>query len=360
VVAHMRANTHDAHAICFMPRDLFGPREPVFWTRGCRGSSASKIRSPRFIGGPPLDLSLLTQVAMTSNDKGRALERALHTLERAILRHSPGLSEHTFKLESRKQLTVRGVRQEIDLYVSFDITPVYSAVFVFECKNWVKPVGKNEIIIFSRKIEAANAQQGFFVAKSFTRDAKAQAATDPRMELLVASEPEVLDIQSTLGEYHHLVLNPITNLDIEFFRKPGERVGTRGTIDLSTALLSIDGKPELLAKWIDGMAQNAFREAVLKQDTGALATGRYPSTFQATVTLEDKIVTIDGHRFLSICMEGRGSFDVLQPTVLSSFDIEKRGRSVRLQSSFADFTVDEDIATNQIEERRIKHVWSRR
>jgi hypothetical protein len=180
------------------------------------------------------------------------------------------------------------------------------------------------------------------------------------MELLVASEPEVLDIQSTLGEYHHLVLNPISNLDIQFFQKPGERVGTRGTIDPSTALLSIDGTPEPLAKWIDWMAQNTFREAVLKQDTGALATGRYSHTFQATVTLENQIVTINGQRFLSVCIEGQGDFDVLQPTVLSSFDIEKRGRSMRLLSSFADFTVSEDIALNHIDKRQIKHVWSRR
>src|SRR5437879_2880832 len=49
-------------------------------------------------------------------------------------------------------------------------------------------IPKNDIIIFSEKIKAAEAQRGFFVAPSFTRDAEAQARLDPRMELLTARE----------------------------------------------------------------------------------------------------------------------------------------------------------------------------
>src|SRR5689334_20905416 len=57
----------------------------------------------------------------------------------------------------------------------------YTVTFIFECKNWEDAVGKNEIIIFSEKIDAVSAQRGYFVAKSFTRDAEAQALKDPRM-----------------------------------------------------------------------------------------------------------------------------------------------------------------------------------
>jgi hypothetical protein len=66
---------------------------------------------------------------------------------------------------------------------------------VFECKNWQDKVGKNDIIVFSEKVKATNAQRGFFVAKSFTKDAVAQAEKDPRLELLTAAE---LDPSSVL------------------------------------------------------------------------------------------------------------------------------------------------------------------
>jgi hypothetical protein len=104
---------------------------------------------------------------MTSDDKGRALERAVHALERAILRDSPGFSDRTFRFEPRKMLIRDGVRHEIDLYVRIDVTQIHSVVYVFECTNWAAPVGKNEIIVFSEKIAAADAQRGFFIAKAF-------------------------------------------------------------------------------------------------------------------------------------------------------------------------------------------------
>lgn len=109
---------------------------------------------------------------MTSDDKGRALERAVHALERAILRDSPGFSESTFRIEPRKILVRDGVRHEIDLYVSIDVTPVHPAIYVFECKNWAVPVGKNEIIVFSEKIAAADAQRGFSSRRVLPRTPK--------------------------------------------------------------------------------------------------------------------------------------------------------------------------------------------
>ena len=124
----------------------------------------------------------------TNQEKGNALEQAVEAIETAILRSFPGYTENTFRIESKKILTVGGVRHEIDIYVAVDLGNRYTAVFVFECKNWLEKTGKNEIIIFAEKVKVSNAQRGFFVAKSYPRDATAQAQVDPRIELLIAEE----------------------------------------------------------------------------------------------------------------------------------------------------------------------------
>jgi hypothetical protein len=293
------------------------------------------------------------------NEKGRVLERAVHALERAILAHSPGYSERTFRFEPRKILLRNGVRHEIDLYVSIEITPLHSVVYVFECKNWMKPVGKKEIVDFADKIAVADAQRGFFIAKAFTRDAIAQAATDSRIELLIADEPELEDIRRTVGEYQDIIINPTAPDKVELFQNPGQRIGTPDVNDAFTTSVHIDGQPKPMVEWLCELGHAALQQAVLREDTAALSTGRYASTFQATFTLEDRLVTVNGTRFLSIYLEGHGSFDVIQPQIKSSFDVEKRGRFVHLVSSFDDFTCEHEIASGSKEGRKIRHVWAR-
>src|SRR5437763_15769992 len=95
-------------------------------------------------------------------EKGDQLERAVRAIEQAILAQSPGLKQNAFRIESKKLLVSDGVKHEIDLWVQVDIGPGYDSIFIFECKNWEEKVSKNEIIIFSEKIKATNAQRGFF------------------------------------------------------------------------------------------------------------------------------------------------------------------------------------------------------
>jgi hypothetical protein len=54
-----------------------------------------------------------------------------------------------------------GVHYEIDIFVTIDLSNGYKSVFIFECKNWQEPVGKNEVIVLSEKIAGAQAQHGY-------------------------------------------------------------------------------------------------------------------------------------------------------------------------------------------------------
>lgn len=129
-----------------------------------------------------------------SKKKGDRLEVAVRAVETMILSSAPNLNEGAFLIEAKKVLTVGGVRHEYDLFVTVDAGSGYKSIFVFECKNVADPVGKNDVIVFSEKIGAASAQRGFIVAPAFTRDAVAQAAKDPRIELVTTIEHLDLDV----------------------------------------------------------------------------------------------------------------------------------------------------------------------
>src|SRR5260370_22310207 len=153
----------------------------------------------------------------TPQDKGDALESAVAAIEEVILQSSVGMGRKPI-VEKKKIIIVNEVRHEIDVYVTADLAPGYKPVFIFECKNWKEAVGKNEIIIFSEKIDVSGATSGCFVAKSFTSDAVSQAKQDPRITLLLASE---YDAQNEEEAFQFFTRSPeMTQLDVTMF-KPG-------------------------------------------------------------------------------------------------------------------------------------------
>lgn len=103
-----------------------------------------------------------------AQEKGDALEKAVELIERFILDDN---SNATVTIEPKKIVVVNKVKHEIDIYITIDHGKGYKGLFIFECKNWAKKVDKNEIIVFSKKIEVTSAQKGYFIAKSFTDDA---------------------------------------------------------------------------------------------------------------------------------------------------------------------------------------------
>ncbi|MDD3878325.1 MAG: restriction endonuclease [Bacteroidales bacterium] len=116
--------------------------------------------------------------------KGQELEDAVHAIEQHIFKTQPGLREADIIFERNKILYLKGAKNEIDLFAQANFGKDLNVTFIFECKNWNKKVGKNEIIIFSEKVSEINAQKGFFMAKSFTRDAVSRAKNDGRIDLV--------------------------------------------------------------------------------------------------------------------------------------------------------------------------------
>jgi hypothetical protein len=121
-----------------------------------------------------------------SHEKGRSLENAVRFIQQTILESDPILKGTKFSIETNKIVVIAGVRNELDVYIKTLAGSHYESSWVFECKNWKKPVGKNEVIVLAKKIDSVGANRGFLVARRFSRDARAQAEQDGRLSLVLA------------------------------------------------------------------------------------------------------------------------------------------------------------------------------
>ncbi|GGG60518.1 restriction endonuclease [Bizionia arctica] len=117
---------------------------------------------------------------------GKSLERATELIETHIINHIQKSEIGKITIETNKIITPNQVKNEIDVYVTIDLKIGTSLIYIFECKNYKKKkVDKNDIIIFEEKLKLFNAQKGYFIAKTYTKDAKNRAAQNQRIELLV-------------------------------------------------------------------------------------------------------------------------------------------------------------------------------
>lgn len=257
-------------------------------------------------------------------EKGNELETAVRRIETAILKTRPGLSEGTFRIEGKKQINSRGVRHEIDIFVEVDLCDGYKANFIFECKNWSDSVGKNEIIVFSEKIQATLAQTGFFVARSFTRDAVAQAAKDERITLLSATE-----VDAPLPFSFHVVGRENTVANIDFYQQ--ERLGSareRVAIDISSVSASLDGFPIDLRKYMDDWVVQVCDTWLSRFNSEKLPEGSYPAQVEDSRQFEPGSLVIDAATFTSAQMTASFDVRVCWPQVTSHFEVVSRGRSI--------------------------------
>ncbi len=116
--------------------------------------------------------------------RGHELEKAVKFIQETILKSDPKLQGTRFSVEMNKIINVSGVHHEIDVLVKTLPDSPFESTWIFECKDWQKPVGKNEVIILATKVDAIRANRGFLVARRFTKDAEAQIVQDARLSLI--------------------------------------------------------------------------------------------------------------------------------------------------------------------------------
>jgi hypothetical protein len=268
-----------------------------------------------------------------AHSKGTALELAVHAIESAILRTFPGYSERTFHIESRKLISTGGVRHEIDIWVKVDLAAGYDATFIFECRNWQDKTSKNDIIVFSEKIRAANAQRGYFVARSFTKDAVAQAANDSRVELLKVKDLPSDEIPVPFG-FHGINLEGAEASVSLQLRKAGGRDSQPAVVNPTSATLVLDGEQVDWGKYVNEwvLAEADARSNRFQSTTAD--EGIHELGFEAKRAFGNGRAILNDDELLAVSISGKAKVRVVKPKVVSFFEVEKRGRALTVLIDF--------------------------
>jgi hypothetical protein len=265
--------------------------------------------------------------ANMKKQKGDDLERAVKRIEEAILKYSSTLDPDKFVVENKKIVIAEGVLHEIDLYVEVSVAQGYKSKFIFECKNWKQNVGKNDIIIFSEKIQATSSQIGFFVARGFSKGATAQAAKDERIELLLASDFPL--------DYPRMLVTGRSgfNGDIKLTKRSaiGKIDPSFMTIDISTAKAIFNGNEIDLYEFLGEESNQGFDEALKQIDTTKLDPGAYPIQFQITMVLPENQLLVNGDDIAKIHLDVSVELLIHKPRVIHHFAIEGRGKYIELE-----------------------------
>jgi hypothetical protein len=268
------------------------------------------------------------QSTKTAKAKGDSLESAIQILERAILIQSPSYSEKTFRFEAKKIISVAGVHHELDIWVSVDHGSGYEAIFIFECKNWRKKVTKNDFIVFSEKIKVAEAQKGFFVAKSFTRDAKAQAKTDPRIQLLRVRELEFVEVPEALQHFH--ILNQAGfHAECNIKLKVDQETGQSYAIDMNATEIILDGQTRPMQQDVEEWQREVIAETTNSFRSEHVPEGAYTLPFEYMREFEVGGCFVNGEPVAHIKLSGRVEVQIWRAVIESQFEVENRGRAYR-------------------------------
>ncbi len=266
----------------------------------------------------------------TPLDKGNELENAVKAIEHTILQSSSGLEKDTFLIESKKIVIVDGVRHEIDVWVEIDHGKGYKSFFIFECKNWESSVGKNEIIVFSEKIDAVQAQKGFFIAKTFTKDAEAQAKKDRRINLLCATQYSVENIPIPFD--FHFVLREKTHGDLTFEEKNTGKKAKREKmkLDLANIQCELNGKIIDINKYLQDWIKDCVDNYLSTFPSGKKEEGSYDLRTHDERKFYNRELIVDGKEIEKMKLDVSFTVRVVRPGIVSHYEVQSRGRILSL------------------------------
>jgi hypothetical protein len=261
---------------------------------------------------------------MQARKKGTDLERAIALIERTILNAVPALSDKSYKIYSRRIILVDGVKHEIDVWVEFDIGGGYKSIFIFETKNWRAKVGKNHPIIFSKKIEAAQAQHGFFVAKKLTKYAVAAAKHDRRITVLRVTDEFINS--DIINVFHRVVLDASKmSAQVCFVSEPIPKDREPTHIDIETAVLN--DSPINVNDYIWPKVHTIATEHVNTLRTDTFADGLYTTyDVKSELAVAPDCLVINGTERNKIQFQVRYQVEVIRPAIVSKYEVETRGR----------------------------------
>jgi hypothetical protein len=260
----------------------------------------------------------------TSQEIGNALEEAVRLIEQTILQTTAKGAIIT--IEPKKVIIVEDVKHEIDLFITIDLGKGYTAIYIFECKNWIKGVGKNPIIVFSEKINVTRAQKGYFIAQRFGKHAIAQAKRDSRIELLTASTE--LDALPTFITGFHMVHEVSSRTDLHFKVLANNPKDLEDHTDTNKIRVRLDNEDLSYQEFSQRVHDIVKNDVMSHEPTGRFSEGIYPYNRTRIFTYPSGELFIDGLECCELEAHVAWEAQILYPKIVSQFDINTRGRIV--------------------------------
>ena len=251
------------------------------------------------------------------------MERAVKTIQQAILESDPKVHGCKFTIETNKIVKVAGVRHEIDVFVQTLPGSPYESTSIFECKDLKKPVSKNAVMILSKKVDAIRANRGFLVAKSLTKDAAAQLKCDERLRYIRCSHEirdafEGLEIMHTVHNTDHAGMG-IKHRGVPPTEQPKKLVP-------SEAKCCLNGKPIDILQYGNQRILEMVAEDYKNNAAKYLHEGTHPSAGAVRIDFTPGEFTIDGKDIEYMTLEVRFMVTVRKRKLVSKFELEGQGR----------------------------------
>jgi len=256
--------------------------------------------------------------------KGRALEQAVKFIQETILESSPELRGTSFSIENNVRDRSSGVLHEIDVLVKTHLRTDYEATWIFECKNWSEPVGKNEVIVLAEKVEALRASKGFLVAKSITSEAKAQLELKKRLSFIRCSEDFLSPLIS--AEIIHTVADPFpVSLQIKY---RGESLPPPNLPSPDVAQLDclLDGKPTNFLSYIQSHIDDMIRKDMKNNKRRYDHCGTHWGQTWVQMCFWERELVVGGIEVEFIIIPHFFFVKTARSKILSKFELEGRGR----------------------------------
>lgn len=257
--------------------------------------------------------------------KGDTLEDAVEMIYTQITKVHPPLSAAQLKIERKKLIFPGGVKREVDIYVSVDPGGGLESVFIFECKNWKKPVDANSITIFATKVAETNASKGFFVATAFSKDARREAEKYTRIELLEATS---LPLQAGLfPAMHTLFRDPSKGVaKVEFFQKGFNKSKKRISVAIALDSSCIyKGNTMPIMKLIEQITEEMIGEFTATYPSHRLEEGVYNHEKRKEYTFVDQELLVNDKEMQGMEVQLNFELMIVKPRTKAQFSIEGKG-----------------------------------
>ncbi len=267
---------------------------------------------------------------ISSNEKGKTLEKVVESIEKAIIQFNPRLKNANFSIKRNKIEIIEGVKYEADLYIKVDFGSSYELIFIFECKNWDnEKVNPKEVSYFSEKINAFKAQRGLFVYKDISEFAIARAKHDPRIELVKAKDFLGDDIPF---EYPTLAIKGLYHKEYKIIlTRRGSKSEKYLPLDSENIEASLEGIKFSFQEIVESLVNKFMLTKESEMQNNIAEEGRYPVEFESKVDFEYLIV--NGHDIESIVCQIKFTYikETIYPKVLVRFDVEGRGKYLEIE-----------------------------